>query len=94
MIIINVVRRKKEGTSSSRRLRLKNKFPAVIYRHLEPNICIELDHNEIFKIISNSNFYEKELIFIIDKIEHKVKIKSIQRHVFKSKILHMDFFKI
>ncbi|XBC44491.1 MAG: 50S ribosomal protein L25 [Buchnera aphidicola (Schlechtendalia peitan)] len=94
MITINAIKRYKEGKSSSRRLRLNNKFPAVIYCHSKSNICIELDHNKISKIILNSDIYKEELTFIIDNFKYRVKVKSIQRHVFKPKILHMDFFRI
>ncbi|XBC38304.1 MAG: 50S ribosomal protein L25 [Buchnera aphidicola (Floraphis choui)] len=94
MITINVDKRKKEGKSASRRLRLKNKFPAVIYCNSEPNICIELDHNIICNIVLNSDIYKEKILLLIDNVKYKVKIQSIQRHAFKAKIIHMDFLKI
>ncbi|XBC38840.1 MAG: 50S ribosomal protein L25 [Buchnera aphidicola (Melaphis rhois)] len=94
MITINAIRRDKEGKSSSRRLRLSNKFPAILYCSLTSNICIELDHNIIFNTMINFNVYKEKLLLIIDKIEYNVKIQSIQHHAFKPKILHMDFAQI
>ncbi|XBC40870.1 MAG: 50S ribosomal protein L25 [Buchnera aphidicola (Nurudea yanoniella)] len=92
MITINAVRREKSGKSSSRRLRLKNKFPAIMYCIAKPNICIELENNLISKIILDNKIYENQLLLIIDEIKYIVKVKSIQRHVFKLSIMHMDFF--
>ncbi|XBC37784.1 MAG: 50S ribosomal protein L25 [Buchnera aphidicola (Meitanaphis elongallis)] len=94
MITIDVIKRKTEGKSASRRLRLQNKFPAVIYCNTGSNICIELDHNMIANIVLNLDIYQEELFFTIDNVKYKVKVKSIQRHVFKPKIMHMDFFQI
>ncbi|XBC43436.1 MAG: 50S ribosomal protein L25 [Buchnera aphidicola (Meitanaphis flavogallis)] len=94
MITINVNKRKKEGKSSSRRLRLNNKFPAVIYCYSKSNICIELDHNIISNIIFKFDIYKEQFFLIMDSITYKVRVKSIQHHVFKPRIMHMDFFQI
>ncbi|XBC39353.1 MAG: 50S ribosomal protein L25 [Buchnera aphidicola (Nurudea shiraii)] len=94
MITIHATKRKKIGTSSSRCIRLNNKIPAVMYGPLCPNVFIELYHNVVFNIILNCDTYKKKLLLIIDHIQHIVKVQSIQRHVFKPNIIHMDFFKV
>lgn len=43
MFTINVEARKEQGKGASRRLRLANKFPAIIYGGNEAAVAIELN---------------------------------------------------
>ncbi|AAO26863.1 50S ribosomal protein L25 [Buchnera aphidicola str. Bp (Baizongia pistaciae)] len=95
MLTIYGISRTKCGKKASRRLRLQNKFPAIIHVSLISNISIELSQNDFINIeMKNSDFYKSEVILIVDKVKYIVKIQEIQRHAFKSKILHIDFLKV
>lgn len=92
MFTINAEIRKEKGKSASRRLVFNNKIPAIIYGGKEKPIAIEIFKDKIIKLHNKEEFYIDILIIIInEKKEYKVKIKEIQHHPFKNKILHIDF---
>ncbi|MXP67320.1 50S ribosomal protein L25 [Pantoea sp. Aalb] len=93
MFIIHAEVRKKIGKNASRRLRVKNKFPAIIYGGLDPAIFIALSQDTVSNIHSKPDFYNKLLTIIVDGKETKVKVKAIQRHPFKPKLQHIDFIR-
>lgn len=94
MATIQVYQRTFFGTGSSRRLRLKNRFPAVIYGSNMDNIFIEVENHIIINQQKNKSFFIDQHILILDQNKIKVKIKDIQRHPFKLKIYHIDFLKL
>lgn len=94
MLIIDGIVRKKHGKSASRYLRLNNHFPAIIYGKKEPNISIILNHNILFNMQLKENFYNNEIALLVNNIKYFVKVKSVQRHAFKPKLLHIDFIQI
>lgn len=98
MFIINAEIREKKGKSFSRKLRTENKFPAILYGLNQIPISLVLDHNSVFNLQKKIDFYKKTLTLLIkdqaskiDK-EYKVKVQSVQRHAFKLKLLHIDFY--
>ncbi|CAL4042452.1 50S ribosomal protein L25 [Buchnera aphidicola] len=91
MFIIDGKIRNKKGKSASRCLRLKHKLPAILYGKKKHNLAIELDHDSVFNMQLKHNFYKKNCYLVLEGIKYLVKIKSIQRHSFKPKLLHIDF---
>ncbi len=83
MLTINVEVRKEQGKGASRRLRVANKFPAIIYGGEAAPIAIELQAKE--------GFYGEVLTLVVDGKEEKVKVQAVQRHPFKPKLAHIDF---
>ena len=81
------------GKGASRRLRRADKFPAVIYGGNENAISIELKHSDVINKLDDPKFYEA-ITLIIDGKEENVKLKDIQRHAFKPKVMHMDFIRV
>ncbi|PPI88213.1 50S ribosomal protein L25 [Candidatus Pantoea edessiphila] len=94
MFTINAMERQDKGKGASRRLRNNNYLPAIIYGDKENNICISLDHNIIMHLQMYDDFYKEIMILVLNGIEKKVKIQSIQRHPFKPKITHIDFITV
>ncbi|WP_343190392.1 50S ribosomal protein L25 [Buchnera aphidicola (Mollitrichosiphum nigrofasciatum)] len=94
MLLINALNRINTGTGSSRRLRRLNKIPAILYGKNIKNISIELNHNNILNISNKLNFKQDTITMSLNKKKILVKVKNIQYHVFKKKILHMDFILI
>ncbi|WP_343192272.1 50S ribosomal protein L25 [Buchnera aphidicola (Formosaphis micheliae)] len=80
-----------KGKSASRRFRIKNSFPAVVYGKEKSNLCILLDHDIMFNLQLKPDFYKKKCCLILEHKKHIVRLQSIQRHAFKPKLLHMDF---
>lgn len=91
MFTINVEARKEQGKGASRRLRLANKFPAIIYGGKEAAIAIELDHDSVMNLQAKPGFYDEVLTLVVDGKETKVKVQAVQRHPFKPKLHHIDF---
>ncbi|CAX60550.1 50S ribosomal protein L25 [Erwinia billingiae] len=91
MFTINVEERKEQGKGASRRLRLANKFPAIIYGGEVAPIAIELDHDSVMNIQAKPGFYTDVLTLVVNGKEEKVKVQAVQRHPFKPKLHHIDF---
>lgn len=81
------------GKGASRRLRLTEKFPAIIYGGEAAPVAIEILHSDIIHHMETAEFYEG-LVLVVDGQEVKVKPQDIQRHAFKPKVEHMDFKRI
>ncbi len=84
------------GKGHSRRMRrIDNKIPAVIYGAHKDPASITLDHNDVIKALENEAFYSHILTIKLDgKKQEKVILRDIQRHVYKPKVLHMDFQRV
>lgn len=94
MLTINAEIRKNQGKGASRRLRLMNKLPAIVYGGTKVPIAIELEHDIILNTQLKADFYNNVLALVIEGKETKVKIQAIQRHPFKPKLAHIDFIRI
>ncbi|MGP1939510.1 MAG: 50S ribosomal protein L25 [Arsenophonus sp. ET-DL9-MAG3] len=93
MLTINAEIRKKKGKGPSRRLNKKNKLPAIIYGGNKEPISIKLNHDEVINQENKQEFYEI-LTLLIDGKKTKVKVQAIQRHLFKPKLMHIDFLRV
>lgn len=93
MLTISAEIRKEQGKGVSRRLRKKNKLPAIIYGGKQESVTIELNHDEVINQESKLEFYDV-LTLMINGEKTKVKIQMVQRHPFKPKLTHIDFLRI
>ncbi|WP_457913707.1 50S ribosomal protein L25 [Candidatus Gillettellia adelgis] len=93
MFIINAQLRKNHGKSASRRLRIENKFPAILYGGKELPVAIILDEYSVKNIESKAEFYSETMMLVINGKETIVKVQAIQRHPFKSQLTHIDFLR-
>ncbi|CAL4319162.1 50S ribosomal protein L25 [Buchnera aphidicola] len=92
MLVIYGEERVKLGKSASRKLRkCDNKIPSVIYGLNKPILYISLDHHAIFNIQLNKRFYVNNIILNVSHREYVVCVKSVQKHPFKNKLIHIDF---
>jgi large subunit ribosomal protein L25 len=89
----DAVVRTEQGKGASRRLRLAEKFPAIIYGGEAAPVSIALNHDEVINQMDKPEFYEG-LVLVVDGVEVKVKPQDVQRHAFKPKVMHMDFIRI
>ena len=94
--VIESTLRTDEGKGASRRLRrLENKIPAVVYGAGEPAQSLSIDHNDIFHALEDDRFYSSLIQLKIDgKETDRVILKALQRHPYKSKIVHADFQRV
>ena len=90
--VLNAVAREEavQGKGSSRRLRLQEQVPAIIYGSGEP-VAVTLELRQLVKALENNAFFEEVIeIQVGDKVE-SVKIQALQRHPAKNTPMHADF---
>ena len=86
--------RSDKGTGASRRLRRENKVPAVLYGEGKEAQSLALAHNKVWLAQENEGFYSHILTLNIDGQAQEVILKDVQRHPYKSVILHLDFQRV
>ena len=82
------------GKGASRRLRLQDKVPAIIYGGDEAPISITLEHNKVNQAQEFEAFYSHVLTINIEGKKVEVLVKDMQRHAFKPKVTHIDFQRV
>ena len=94
-ITINAVTRADLGKGASRRLRLTEHLPAIVYGSGDP-ISLTIDQREIRPHVDNEVFYASIVDLVIDgkKKAEKVIVRDIQHHPFKIDIMHVDFQRV
>ncbi len=91
---LNAEVRENIGRGASRRLRVADKVPAVVYGAGEKPVSLVLDHKKTMHALSHEAFYSHILTINIGKKAEKVILKAMQRHPAKPRILHMDFLRV
>ena len=88
---LNVNIRDGKGTSSARRLRLKDQIPAVLYHSGLDAISLSVDKKELYKALKTG-----QVIFEVTvKDENQfVLVKDVQYHPVNDNIMHIDFQKV
>lgn len=96
MLILQANLRIYHKKSATRRLRRKNKCPAIIYGCNQKNLTIEFSQHTIQHPNISIQIYQNNIILlnIENKKSIKVKIQKIQHHPFQPKIIHIDFLYI
>ena len=86
--------RKDLGKGATRRLRKKDKVPAIIYGAGSEPVSITLDHNQLMHSTENEAFFSHILTVDVDGKEEKVIIKALQRHPSREILMHADFLRV
>lgn len=82
------------GKGASRRLRHNNQVPAIIYGGKADPVSITVPHNVILKHVDEEAFYTHILdINVGGNTEHAI-VRDVQRHPYKSIIMHLDFQRV
>jgi large subunit ribosomal protein L25 len=83
------------GKGASRRLRrLENKVPAVIYGGDKEPMSINFAHNKVVKALESERVYSSIFDITVDgNVEHVI-LKALQRHPYKTLIMHMDLQRV
>jgi len=91
---INAVARSEEGKGASRRLRLANLVPAVIYGGETAPQSITFAVNELKKITENQDFFTTVVEVVTDGKAEKVIVKALQRHPASPAVMHLDLLRV
>jgi large subunit ribosomal protein L25 len=94
-ITIKAEKRTDLGKGASRRLRLEEKIPAIVYGEGDPQ-SLTVDLREIRPHVENEAFYASIVELEIDdkKTAEKVVVRDIQHHPFKVDVMHIDFQRV
>ncbi|MBC7716209.1 MAG: 50S ribosomal protein L25/general stress protein Ctc [Pseudorhodobacter sp.] len=82
-----------QGTGASRRLRIANKVPGIVYGAGTPAM-IELDHNALFFALKKEAFHSSILDMELNGKTEQVLLRDHQVHPFRPIILHIDFQRV
>jgi large subunit ribosomal protein L25 len=82
------------GKSASRRLRRSGRIPGTVYGANKEPQSISLSHNEVLHQLDHEAFYSSILTINVSAESERVVVKDLQRHPYKSEILHIDFLRI
>jgi large subunit ribosomal protein L25 len=85
--------RKLQGTGASRRLRLANKVPGIVYGAGTPAM-IELDHNALYHALKKEAFHSSILEMDVSGKTEQVLLRDYQMHPFRQIVLHIDFQRV
>jgi large subunit ribosomal protein L25 len=86
--------RNTQGTSASRRLRLADKVPGIIYGGKGEPTMVELDHNPLFHALRKEKFHASILEMELDGKAERVLLRTYQMHPYKQQVLHIDFQRV
>jgi large subunit ribosomal protein L25 len=93
-IQLNAEPRADSGKGASRRLRRTGLVPAVVYGGDGDARSISLVHNEFSHELENEAIYTQLIDLNIGEQSEEVILRDLQRHPFKNRVLHADFFRI
>lgn len=91
---INAERRSGSGKGAARQLRASGRIPAVLYGHGRDAESLALGEAELERVLTGIAAESTIIDLSIDGAPTKVLIREIQRHPYRSKILHVDFYEI
>lgn len=83
-----------QGTGASRRLRLQDKVPGILYGAGKEPVSIELAHNPLFHALRREKFHSSILEMELDGQLERVLLRDFQMHAYKPSVLHIDFQRI
>lgn len=91
---INALTRDDQGKGASRRLRLQEQVPAIVYGAGKTPEAISFNIHEITHLLENEEAFTSVLDLTIGKKTQPVIVKDLQRHPAKQTIAHVDLLRI
>jgi large subunit ribosomal protein L25 len=93
-ITLNAEPRSDSGKGASRRLRHQGLVPAIVYGGKFDPVQISIAHNEFIHELEKEAIYSQVIGLRMGDKTQEVILRDLQRHPFKNKVLHADFFRI
>lgn len=92
---LEVEARSETGKGAARRLRAAGKVPGVVYGHGEEPQAVQADELQLQQLISRISVDNTLIDLKVGASKPKaVLIREIQRHPYRSRLVHVDFFEI
>lgn len=93
-IQLNAEPRSVSGKGASRRLRHEGLVPAIVYGGDHDPVTISIKQNEFIHELENEAIYTQVINLQVGSTNVEVILRDLQRHPYKNKVLHADFFRI
>ena len=93
-IHLNAELRSDSGKGASRRLRRQGLVPAIVYGGDREPAQISIAHNEFIHELENETIYTQVIELRVADRKQDVILRDLQRHPYKNKVMHADFFRI
>lgn len=94
-VTLEVEARSETGKGAARRLRAQGKVPGVVYGHGDVSETIQADELELQQLISRVSVENTLIDLKVDGSSPRpVLIREIQRHPYRPRLVHVDFFEI
>ncbi len=93
-IEMNAEPRSDSGKGASRRLRKEGLVPAIVYGGDKDPAMVSLKHNELIHELENEATYTQIIDLKVGGDVEKVILRDLQRHPYKNKVMHADFYRV
>ena len=93
-IHLNADPRSDSGKGASRRLRHQGLVPAIVYGGDSDPVQISIAHNKFMHELDHETIYTQVVELQVGDKTQEVILRDLQRHPYKNKVLHADFFRI
>lgn len=95
LVTLRVRPRTQTGKTAARRLRRNGVIPAVVYGHGDESQSLAIETQELERLLGRIHAATTVIELDVEDGEaQQVLIREIQRHPFRSDVLHVDFFHI
>ncbi len=94
VIHLNAELRSDSGKGASRRLRREGLVPAIVYGGDRDPAQVSIKHNEFIHELENDSIYTQVIELRVGDKRQEVILRDLQRHPYKNKVLHADFYRI
>lgn len=92
---IQAEERERTGSAGARRLRREGFIPAVVYGHGQEARNLKVEEGMLRRLLEGISVDNTLVnLRVGDEEENKVLIREVQRHPWKPRLLHVDFFQI
>jgi large subunit ribosomal protein L25 len=93
-ILLNAEPRSDSGKGSSRRLRHQGMVPAIVYGGDNDPEQISIEHNKFLHELDHETIYTQVIDLRVGDNTEEVILRDLQRHPYKNRVLHADFYRI
>jgi large subunit ribosomal protein L25 len=93
-IHLNAEPRSVSGKGASRRLRHQGLVPAIVYGGDNDPAQISIKQNEFMHELENEAIYTQVIDLQVGGDTEEVILRDLQRHPYKNRVMHADFFRI
>jgi len=83
-----------QGKGASRRLRRAGRVPAILYGGKRDPRALSLDHAKLQLALDNEKFYSSIVSLKVGDQTQAAILRDLQRHPWKSQIVHADFQRV